>query len=210
MRRQTLSGFCGPAFLQHFINIYGYEVTQESIAQTISSIDAVINKGSTPEELGIALNNMFPDLVLWLKYNALWQDVKTLTDKYSENVNHGVALDIQGFCIDQDMLIPGSLEFLKLVTGINQSETIVLDRQELIKVTYQEDNGHYIVVTKIFDNGQVRFLDPSFTYPRYIHQKYILMRWWDVDTDIYKQPLMIVTKKEDTYPKNLGMEITPA
>jgi hypothetical protein len=32
------------------------------------------------------------------------------------------------------------------------------------------------------------------------------MRWWDVDKDIEKQLIFLVTRKEDAFPKLLGME----
>lgn len=190
MKRQTFSGFCGPAVLQHFINIYGYDVEQEKIAEAVSTISSVKDNGMTPEELGLALKILFPDLALWLKYNALWQDVQVLTSKYSKPANHGVALDIQCFFVDSDVLIPGT--------------------KEQIEVAKLEDNGHYVLVTNVYDNGQVRLIDPSIDYVRYIHQNIILMRWWDVDSNILERPLMIVTKKEDIFPQCLDMRISPS
>jgi uncharacterized membrane protein len=124
---------------------------------------------------------------------------------YSKPFGNGVALDIQGVFVDNDMLVPGAIEQMKLVTGTNESQIIVKEKNEVISKATEEDNGHYVLVTGIYSNGQVRLLDPSFRYPRYLHRSIIQTRWWDVNNVIENQLIFLVTGKYDQFPPCLGM-----
>jgi hypothetical protein len=103
------------------------------------------------------------------------------------------------------VLVPGALEQIKLVTGYNESQTYNLERRVVIEKATEEDNGHYVLLTGIFNNGQVRFLDPSFNYPRYINRRIIQMRWWDINITIESRLIFLIAEKGDTFPSYLGM-----
>ncbi len=205
MKRQIDEGFCGPAVLQHFLNIYGHSVSQNNIADILGGYSNVKTHGVTTNEMAVALNSINPDLVIWEKENSTWRDAAILLNKYSdEPAGNGVVINIQGIYVDADMLVPGAAEQIKIVSDSSVGNEPVSDA-DIIKRALEEDNGHFIVVTNIYDNGQVRFLDPSFSYPRILGRNTLSRRWWEVfETQILKNVMLVLVKKGDNFPSELG------
>jgi len=207
MWKQIEGGFCGPAVLQHLIHSHGFYISQEEIVSVIGGREKVMRDGTTPRQLSCALNKLVPDLVLWSKSQATWQDAVAMVERYGNNpLGNGIALDIQCVYIDLDILVPGAIQNRKVVLAKDKTKLVRRRKATILKEALKEDNGHYIVVTDIYKNGYVKFLDPSYKYPRFLPTSVIINRWWDVnDGKVDERILMLVTRRDDRYPEQFGL-----
>lgn len=181
---QVTTSHCGPAVLVELFSFLGFSTSQSAVVKTLRAQKKIRRYGLNVNDLARAVKFLGKkEYVFWKKANATLGNVNTVINKYK----HPVGVEWQGVFY----------EFA------------------------DEDDGHYSVVTRMDrDKGYLRMAD-SFRPFAGIDRKFSLnffeKRWWDFNEIkssrssktkkvIDRKMMFVITKRGETWPKNLGMK----
>lgn len=204
--KQETGSYCGPSVMQMLLSAVGETISQESIALAYASKDVVMREGIPLVGLGKTIKKLFPELVVWQKYNSEVKDIELLV-----NSGHVVAFDWQGI-FDHDEY---GDEYWNFQSKWKRQWEKFRGVPQL-----SGDQGHYCIALEVNrEKGYLRFADPYGHYAskdRFVALWEFEERWWDdrLDKDennkvvrvVVERLIFLVTKAEDTFPESLGME----
>ncbi len=176
--RQISSCHCGPAVLESLFSFVGIKVSQKAMVASLRAQEKIKKYGLGPKEMVKAASIYGKDkTIFWRKSNASVSDLDQIINKYK----FPVGVEWQGVFYEFD----------------------------------DGDSGHYSIVTKIErKNDHLRMADPYSEFvgvDRKFKIKDFEKRWWDTNRvgkkDVLdKKVMFIVTPKNETWPKKLGMK----
>jgi len=176
--KQITYSHCGPAVLEELFSFLGKKISQKSVVKTLHAEAKIKKSGLNVADLAKAANALGgKEFAFWSKKNSKISDLDKIINKFE----YPVGVEWQGiFYEDED-----------------------------------EDSGHYAVITKI--NPKTNYIRICDSYARFagVDRRFALKdftkRWWDVNfikgrniTD--KKMMFIITPKDSTWPKKLGMK----
>jgi ABC-type bacteriocin/lantibiotic exporter with double-glycine peptidase domain len=176
--KQVTSSHCGPAVIEALFSFLGQKVTQASVVKSIKADKKIKKIGLNVIDLGLSVKKLGKGkFTFWKKTNSTISNLSVIVNKYQ----YPVGVEWQGV-------------FYEYADG---------------------DNGHYCVVTRVNkEGGYLRIADPFFKFAG-VDRKFKLenfhKRWWDVNiinkkTVKDKEMMFVITPKEETWPKKLGMK----
>lgn len=186
---QLNSYYCGPASLQMLLNFLQIEVDQETIVSVLGIGNKIINHGMTFQEMGKFINQFYPQLQFWYKFNATISDLSQLINIYSVPVGvewQGVFDYPDEEILEDEDDDPGHIS---VITAIDTGNNFVM---------IADPCQHYAGIDRKFSILQ------------------FLRRWWDInevvnpitnkiqEVDDY-QGLFVITIKGENFPQNLGL-----
>ena len=192
--RQLTVAHCGPASVQMLLSFLGHEVDQNQIVQSANASDKLLTHGTTLNDFSLAINNLFPQLQFWYKYNASMADLSAIIN---------------------DFQYPVGVEWQGVFDYPDDEEEDVTDYGE-----EDDDPGHYGVITYINTLENILLIaDPERHYAGTDRRFSILQferRWWDIneitDPQTFKKQevddyhaMFIITPKDVTFPDQLHM-----
>lgn len=176
--KQVSSSHCGPAVLEALFSFVGVKVSQRKIVDSLRFGNKIKKYGLGMREMARAAK-VYSDkgkYVFWRKSSATIVDLDRIVNTYK----YPVGVEWQGIFYEYS----------------------------------DEDNGHYSIVTKIDrQKGTMRLSDPFSEFAgtdRKLGIDDFKKRWWDTNmigrrTLMDKKILFVITPKEETFPKKLGM-----
>lgn len=79
---QINSYYCGPASLQMLLSLYGLQVDQQQIVDSLGINQKIFTKGITIQEMGQYLKQSFPQLQFWYKFNSSITEISQLVNDF--------------------------------------------------------------------------------------------------------------------------------
>lgn len=204
--RQETGSFCGPAVIQMMLSSLGIDKSQREISDAYAAYEVVMKEGIPLKGLAKSIKSLGLDVTVWQKYNSSVDDITKLIE-----TGIPVGFDWQGI-FDHDEYGDEYWNFKsrwktwwEVKRGIPQ---------------LSGDQGHYCIALEVNnEKGFLRFADPYGHYAgkdRFVALWEFEERWWDdrLDKDdqgnvirvLEEKLIFVVTKKEDEFPLNLGME----
>jgi len=184
---QINSYYCGPATLQMLLGQCQIEIGQEDIVSLLQIGNKIQTHGMTVEEMGKFVQQFYPQLQFWFKFDATIADLSQLINDYSIPVG----VEWQGVfdypveeAFDDEDDDPGHIA---IITAINTVDNYIM---------IADPDMHYA--------GR----DRCFTILQFER------RWWDIneiidpvtknrkEVDDY-HGLFIITQKNENYPEKL-------
>lgn len=188
---QVTACHCGPASLQMLLSSIKVNTSQEEVVKAGKIQRRIKKYGMRPDMMATAIRTLAPRHTLWFKQHATLRDIANLIETY----HCPIGINWQG-------LFYGSV------------------REEKEKDPHGE-HGHYSVIIDIDPaHKKIAILDPYRSFasgPRIFSYRWFLKRWWDFVMEPNKNTgkpkrfdtqrlLFILTPKNATFPKNLGLE----
>jgi hypothetical protein len=150
---QISESHCGPAALQMLLSIYGLTHTQEEITRACNAVSTIEEEGVTVEQMGMAVNQLFPQLSFYFKRQADFNDINILINKF----HLPVGVEWQGAFIDPN-------------GGYKTPDN-------------WPDLGHYSVVVAINPEQNYLVISDPYKHFAYADRKFsttdFALRWWD-------------------------------
>lgn len=193
---QISESHCGPATLQMLLWGQKHRFSQAKITQAAQANSTVGRYGVRPDQLAKAIAHLTPNLCLWSKQQASFDDLDRLLHHYHQPV------------------------------GVNWQNLFYPTLAEELEDDPYGDHGHYAVIVDLdHPRGQIDILDPFPNFgsrPRSFAYNWFKTRWWDRTSTsvrnrltgrlywIYTHNLIfILAPKTARFPRQLGMLPAP-
>ncbi len=79
---QINSYYCGPASLQMLFSFYNVDIEQQQVVDYLGINDKIINFGTTIQELGTFVKDLYPQYQFWYKLNSSITELSQIINEY--------------------------------------------------------------------------------------------------------------------------------
>ena len=178
---QINSYFCGPATLQMLLSFYDVDIDQQQVVDCLGINDKIINYGTTIQELGTFIKDLYPQYQFWYKFHSTTAELSQIINelKYPVGVEWQGIFDYPDDEINEDEDDdPGHLA---VITGINTSKNYIY---------IADPDAHYAGKDRQFSILQFE------------------RRWWDINEIKHQEiddyhGLFLITPSTITLPDSL-------
>lgn len=180
---QINSYYCGPATIQMLLSFYDVVIEQQQVVDYLGINDKIINYGTTIQELGTFVKDLYPQYQFWYKLNSSISELSQLINDY----HYPVGVEWQGIfdypdkeSFDDEDDDPGHLA---VITGINTNKNYIY---------IADPDAHYAGTDRQFSVLQFE------------------RRWWDINEINHQEVddyhgLFFITPYNISFPDNLQL-----
>ncbi|MBX4205717.1 C39 family peptidase [Candidatus Microgenomates bacterium] len=179
--RQITASHCGPAALEMLLSKLGISVSQTQLADAGGGNKLVINHGMTIQQMARAIENLFPDLSFWYKFDSELYDLRYLVELY----HYPVGVEWQGeFDHEDDDGDPGHYG---VVTHVDMEKEFLLIADPYYPIRdrrFKLENFN----ERWWDINEIE--DPETEEKKRVYDNHLLF---------------VITPKSSTFPSAIGM-----